>query len=526
MASASDILDAIDRRLYQLEQVLTSGTGPGSNSFDQIFLKVPGNPPIVIDSQISPVTAVTVVPGSFFDNIFADVTWVPDVDNTAASFLVEYSRKTGPGAYELVNAIGGLHGNSVRLNGLLPNQAYGVRVYSQNRAGVYSTPLPSTGYQDFTTGVDASVPSAPTGLVLFATFNSLIARWNSNIEMDVAGGKGTYRIDVATDAAFTHIVKTNYEGGLVSYFADLAQTTQYWVRVAAIDNSGNQSGPSTAVSTTTVLINHIDLANGIVAAANIIGGTITANEIATGSLTTALFTANSINANILQANTADIAVLKTSSLTTQTITLAGGSLIAGSPPSTGVLLNAQGLRLYQGGVQVVTLDAASGSATFGGDINSSATITGSAINGGVITGGTITSSTFKTAASGRRMQIDGGSGVFDFLRWYDESNNLIGSMRSGTQALDIRTAANDLGNLAEVTLQAVDTLESRLTLGATRIDCGASFLTGAYVTGTPPFGLGAPGLITRDGNLITFEFSGGHAYVNIGNGGFVAQIDN
>lgn len=48
----------------------------------------------------------------------------------------------------------------------------------------------------------------------------------------------------------------------------------------------------------------------------------------------------------------------------------------------------------------------------------SATVKSATISGGTITGGTITGATFKTAASGRRLQIDTGG-----LRFYDSNNN-------------------------------------------------------------------------------------------------------
>lgn len=676
--SANALLENIDRRIYELEQLLTSSTGPGSNAFDQIIINRPGGgTPIIMQYAVSPPTSLVVTPGTYFDTTFADVSWTAPVDGTAAEYQIEWAKKNSPGVYELVD-VKVTGGNSFRIWNLLPNQSYGVRVYGLARGTrVPSTPLPSSGFTDFTIGQDATLPNAPGGITIFSTIKSLIARITASTSIDVLNGKGTYKFELSTNSSFTAIIKTNIEGGLVSYFPDLEVNTQYWVRAFAIDNSGNQSSTSVSgtattsylvgsdtsmlpsgsnivknslfirqmatagfadywtigsgsVSTTQGLhtvsiagmqggqglsisavtggdyhtyqdfaltkgmwcigckVNRISVATasgGLGSGMNVatnsgtivfvrdwtttspgtgnpqapsqiflgtnairwewvvvnvtsasaslrlylqqgFGGTctgttifgeiqveqgdvptswtgippsiVTADEVISGSMTTGIFTVNTVNADRLSGNTLDVAKIMTSTLSTQTITLNGGSLIAGSPPTTGVILNSQGLRAYNGGVQTLTVDVG-GTVSMTGNINA--------------TSGTLKQLNVDDWINIRFGQLYTNDGIGNHITISSATSNEI-SLYSG-QSDETARGFIQAGTSGYLSLQAC-------TRNPGSVGQSAGFLTmqsgvgagGGTVISMGDTGAGAPGtLFTMSRTLVTF-------YTNVQTNGY------
>jgi len=421
MTGINELLDEIDRRLFELQTYLSSDEGLGNNTFDKIVI-VDGATNYTIDTVVSPPTVLTITPGTFVDRIYADVGWTAPVDATAVSYDVEWAKRNGAGpyTYELVDGkrVGG---NTIRLDNLLPHQWYGVRVYSINHLGIRA-PVPATGFQDFQTSGDSSAPGSPAGLTVFAAIRSLIATWNDNAETDVTFGAGTYRVQVSTNSGFTGVIKDSVVSGTIATFVDLTAATSYYVRVAAIDSSGNQ-GPWTAgVSNTTGQVGLADMAVNSVGANQVIANSIATTHIATVGLDAGVVKFGTLDGNLatiihLKANNID-----TSSITTSTITLNGGSLQAGSPPTTGLLINSQGMRLYSGGTAVIIFDAPSGSATLAGNITSTATITGGTLSGSTINGGTIVGGVFKTATSGARVEMNTSLGINSIFFYTGSAN--------------------------------------------------------------------------------------------------------
>lgn len=138
-------------------------------------------------------------------------------------------------------------------------------------------------------------------------------------------------------------------------------------------------------------------------------------------------TAGTLNANRIAANSLDVNKLTASTLTSKIITLgAGGTLKIGTAPTTGILINDQGIRLYSGGSVKVALDVA-GTATFEGNISAS-TITSSTLTSATINSGTITGTTVRTASSGQRVAME--AGTLDSIKLYsgNGSESLPGRM--------------------------------------------------------------------------------------------------
>ena len=415
----SEMFQALDRRVYTLEQLLSSVDGPWSSSVFNSIDIIPTDPnaqPLHIDTTSDSPTGLALTWNAFFDNLYVDVSWVAPVSDTAQSYTVEWAKKVG-GVYQLVNAQGGIVGNTVRVERLEPNTTYGFRVYGVNAIGISSVPIPSVNFQDIAIGQDATQPGAPTGVSITSTIRGLFLRWNANTEIDVARGNGWYKVEISTNAGFTAIVKTDYTSATVYTTSDLNPNVQYWARVYAIDQSGNMSAASATASTTTELVitNYVadfavtnsKIANLAVDNAKIANLAVDDSKIA--NLSAAKVTFGVMSGDRIDLNTLNANRIATSSLTTQTITLAGGSLIAGNPPTSGVLFNSQGIRAYSGGVLTLTIDS-SGTISLTGNINS-----GSNINGSTITGGSIIGPLISTANTGRRTALGptilSGSGI-------------------------------------------------------------------------------------------------------------------
>jgi len=101
---------------------------------------------------------------------------------------------------------------------------------------------------------DTTPPATPSGLSATTLSSSRIALdWTDGSESDLAG----YNVHRATSSGFTLSADNRVATDLTnSAFTDsglLAETT-YFYRVVALDNSGNESSPSTEVSATTTAV--------------------------------------------------------------------------------------------------------------------------------------------------------------------------------------------------------------------------------------------------------------------------------
>lgn len=409
-------LDDLDRRVSVVEQVASSAQVAGD--------PIPANTEVVDDATGDIVTLtlappdvptdVVATPGTFFENIFADITWTapvgdpPDVAEPS-SYQVELAERTAGPTYDLVDLVVSLAPNA-RFNSLKPNKDYSVRVTAVSVVGRMSAP---TAWVDFTTGADATLPATPTGLNVFRGADSIIASWNENAEPDVAHGHGLYQVELSADN-FATVLQSYRTAATVLVFEGLFTEATYKVRVAAIDSSNNQSAAwATSANTTGGAIITTMIKDDAITTPKIVAGAIITDRLAAGAVTAAKIQAGTITANEIAANTITADKLTTSSLTSANITLAGGSFKAGNPPTTGVLLNSQGIRLYSGGVVQVALDV-SGTASFSGSVTASAisgstvtgtTITGGSISGTTITGSTITGGTVQTATTAPRIRM-------------------------------------------------------------------------------------------------------------------------
>lgn len=463
-------MDDLDRRVYNIEQSMTSASGPaGNNTFDDIYINDPANPgdPHPISIVSDPVDTFLGSWSSYFDRIYADVSWTGPASGTAASFVIEYAKKNGDGSYQLIDARPAL-GNGIRIWDLDANTTYGFRIFGINSIGISSTPYPSTGFLDLVVTGDSSSPSQPTGLSVSATIKGVVADWNDNPELDVKFGKGTYRIQIASDAGFTTIVADDYQSARVYGRSDLTPNATYWIRVYAIDSSGNASSPTASATFTTGQVDNAAIADFAVDNAKI------------ASLSAAKVTFGVMAGDRIDVNTLDAATLKTSSLTSGNITLAGGSLIAGSPPTTGLLINSQGLRLYAGGVATVILDAATGSGTFAGTLSSATGSIGNLTVGGVLTIGS--GGKIRTAASGVRWEMSSAvaNQIVGYTAIPQETNpgfiGLVGVSGSFGELLLQGPQVNAAAAPTVTMIQQVSGGASNIDIGATTINLNGNIV--------------------------------------------------
>lgn len=400
------MLDDFGRRLYSLEQTVT---GSVQNEFSEIIVDDGTNPPVVITPQPPGIpTGLTATPGSFFDVIYADIEWTPAVGGEPAYvYEIEVAKKVA-GVYQTA-FVDRTAGTNFRIQPLEPNTTYGVRVTAFSILGVFDS---ATAWVDFNSGVDTTIPSAPTGVTIARGATSVIVKFTGSSSADVAGGKGIYVIEIDTSLAFnTGNKRTVNTTGTIFAFSDITSETTWYARVAAIDSSGNQSAWATSTGYT--------------------AGAIVDNMIVAG-LDAAKITFGTMSGDRITANTLDVATIKTSTLTSADITVNGGSIKIGNPPTTGVLINSQGIRLYNAGALKVIMDAATGSATFRGNIDSSS------ISSTTITGGTITGAVFQTNTSGARLVIDQND--LDRIKLYRSDGTLVAYI--GNSAISGRMAIN------------------------------------------------------------------------------------
>lgn len=379
------VLDDLVSRIYRLESFVTTPGTIGSDHFDEIIIDDGTDDVIIRPAKPEKATDITVTVGSFYDVIYADVFWTPPVTGEPPLYYnIEVAKKLDPTTYDLA-MVNVASGNAFRMQPLEPDTDYGVRVTSVSRIGQDDGP---SDWVDFTTSHDNTVPDPVSDVMIGRGATSVIVTFTGSDSPDMQNGKGIYLIEIDTagtfDTANYHSMRST---ATVVQFSDVVSESSTWrARVTPIDPSGN-AGAAVTSSTASA------------------GGVI--DSMLVGSFSAAHITFGDMSGDRITSNTASVGILKTSSLTSADITVNGGSIKVGSPPSTGLLINSQGLHLYAAGVRTVFLDASTGSGAFKGAITASTmdstTITGGSISGTNITGVTITGATIQTATSGARI---------------------------------------------------------------------------------------------------------------------------
>ncbi len=232
--------------------------------------------------------------------------------------------------------------------------------------------------------VDGPAPGAPTAPVVTSTIGGLRVVWDGTLAdgSPLPADFDHVAVHVSTTAAFTPSAATYVgtitragDGGMLPVIP--LPYVPHYVRLTAVNTSGNAGDPSEETTATPIKVDGPDLEAASVTAAAIEAGAVTAEKLEA----------------VLQLVT---------------------RLVAGDPAGARVELNEDGLRVYNdSGELTIRFDAADGSGVFTG------AITGSAISGSTITGGLI-----QTATSGERITVnEAGSNM---VIVYDSAGSAVG----------------------------------------------------------------------------------------------------
>lgn len=334
----------------------------GGNEFDELYLPDEDGDGYVNVWEPPPApTGLNLATGAFYDRTYIDVDWDPML-NAGGGYHVHVMRKTGPGTYDLPHVVN-TYGSSVRVEPLDPNTTYGVKVAAVTALGREGA---FTAVSEITTGQDSTLPPAPVGVTVARGATTVLVKYTPLTKAqaeDVANGQGMYEVEIDTVNTFDSVNYRMQRGtDQIIAFNDIITSANWYARVRAIDSSGN-SGTWSAVAGPTE-------AGGV------------NDSMMVADLNAAKITAGFLSASRIDAASITVDKLAAGTFTAGVIRLSGSGIIVGGgatgPGFTGFGIDATGIRLYSGGVQTVTLDAATGNATFKGTVDGS-TITGSTI---------------------------------------------------------------------------------------------------------------------------------------------------
>ena len=367
-------------------------------------------------------TTTAYQPGDGLAQAAIQVTWTQPL-NTDASTIVDGDhyeiryRPTGLTDWQVTMV--GFDQTSVTITALSPNTTYEFQI----RAVDYASPINAGAWSattSFLSATDTTPPATPAAPTVAA---SLIAVQITHT-LGLASG-GTYNLPLDMDHlevhigasagytpdATTRVGKIPVNGGMVTGSIpavgsfDVSSTAAIYVKVIAVDRTGNRSTPSSSATTTAVLIDNAHITDLTVT--KLTSGTISASALLAGSIytgTTGKRVEFDLN-GLRQYNAGGVLQIHLDN-TTGNATFAG-ALSAASGTFAGSLSAATGT--FAG-----SLSAATG--TFAGALSAA---TGSF--SGTITASSITGGTYQTAASGARVVISSGSS--DRITFYSASGD-------------------------------------------------------------------------------------------------------
>lgn len=202
------------------------------------------------------------------DSIYVSASWTANSDSDLGGYKVRLFR-TGQTDYRFMDVPVGQ--TTAKFTGLEPGVGYSVQVAAYdvfNNVSSFSTASTITSF------VDTTAPAQPTGLSLTAGIRTLILQWTANTEVDF----DHYEIHLGTTTGFT-TTSTNmysrpglgtietinkYHNG--TSWVDLVPGVTYYVKMYAVDVTGNKSTVSAQVSATAGQAGTTDLADLLVTA--------------------------------------------------------------------------------------------------------------------------------------------------------------------------------------------------------------------------------------------------------------------
>ncbi len=353
--------------------------------------------------------------GTLFNNVYIAATWDPAGDSNVVGYEVVFRRDdtVSPAVVQRVET------TSAWFEPALGGADYTVIVSNVYVNGVLGQ---NTTTDTITAATDSTIPDIPTGLSIGTGIRSITVSWNENTEDDMQFGLGQYRLQISDDSGFSNIIQDKKVGALVTTFSDLETNVQYYVRIASVDTSGNESAFSGFVTATTGEVQGTDIANLAITNAKIANSTIgfakiielQANQLIAGSgFINALTVASggSISSANYNAGTAGWRITNNNA-EFNNVTIRG-TLDGATGSFSGSLSAATGSFLG-------SITGASGN--FSGSITGATGDFDGTVDANNINAGTIEGSTIKTGATGsNRIEMTTGN----TLTWYNSSNNIL-----------------------------------------------------------------------------------------------------
>jgi len=248
---------------------------------------------------------------------YVDVSWTGSTSTDLLGHYIRYGRTSSVWDEYLFIQAGQ---NTKRIFNLKSGTTYYFQVNATDGSNP-SSYVPSVPISVVIPG-DTSAPSAPLNLTALSGLDNIIAYWDRNSESDVDFARGQYEVQISTSSSFASIVQDCVISGTIATFNGLTTGTLYYVRVRAIDSSGNAGAWSTTASTTPSTIN---------ASTSITSGTIVGNLIAANTIVGDKIQANTVDADRFKTNTGIAGIIYVGSddspTGTNRIVLDGASLL-------------------------------------------------------------------------------------------------------------------------------------------------------------------------------------------------------
>ncbi len=303
----------------------------------------------------------------------------------------------------------------------------------------------------WTFGADDTPPPAPSAASLTVRLGALLAAWDGldhtgapmpsdwkHTEVHLSAVPG-----FAPSASTLIDVISSGGGGQVPIF-DLAYGTTYFVKLVAVDFTGNRSPASAEVSGVPVRVVRTDIADGAVGDAQI--GNLSANKITTGQLGAGIVDAIQIKASQITSGTsqADVQIAGTfySLADAGQVSIHGGTIKVLDEVGGEQTVLAPGDSVFRG-----TADLETASVSEALQITNGATVTLEAGTHMVLSGGVLPPSTAPTAASAWPMVQMGADP-------YGQAANPGGACRAADGSIHTITAPDGWGNTAYSTYSA------------------------------------------------------------------------
>ena len=256
-----DLLESIDGTSFTIARTITSGIGSSNTTFSQALLstsryirwkfttKATGNIGMGTISITNGATAPSITTGSPTSITPSAATLAGNITSTGGANSSErgiyYSTTAGfaDGAGTKVSDLTGGFGTgsfTQTVTGLDPGTTYYFKAFATNTNG--------TGY-----GLQASfitVPAAPATPTASAVTSS-----GFSVSWDAVTGAASYRLDVATDLAFSSLVPSYNNLTVAStsqVVSSLDPSTSYYVRVRAVNAGGTSVDSATLTQATDV----------------------------------------------------------------------------------------------------------------------------------------------------------------------------------------------------------------------------------------------------------------------------------